>query len=55
MVGVKQQGIDNELALELLSEDIVGNAGGPSLKGQDIGIIEPVSGTKEWSLYLSSI
>jgi hypothetical protein len=37
LVGVKQQGIGSELALELPSEIKVGQDGSPSLKGQDIG------------------
>jgi len=38
LVGVKQQGIGIELALELPSESIVGKDGSPSLLGQDIGL-----------------
>jgi hypothetical protein len=38
LAGAKQQWIISELALELHSENIVGNDGGPPLKGQDIGV-----------------
>jgi len=46
--GAKQQVIIIELALELPSEIIVGKDGSPSLIGQDIGTIKPVSEAKEW-------
>jgi len=47
LAGAKQQGNSIELAPELPSETVVGPDEGPSLSGQDIGTIAPVSGLKK--------
>jgi len=55
LVGAKQQENGIELAPELPSEITVGQDEGPSLSGQDIGRIAPVSGCKRVVIIPSSL